>query len=332
MGFGSRFAQDAAAEQAAQFRKDRAQVEKAGDEVEEGVVAPSASRPTPAATPAARNPAAAFSRSAPTPAAPTASPSRPTSFGASAANARQAAPVATPAVSPGRRPIAFGQGAGFQQDVDAAADKLRKEQQAQTTSSRPTSFGGVRTAAASSESSEPRPSSFRQAPSENGEPRRARVAQSSALRLENLIEEVAAYRNATPEDIEKVRRAAEKNPEATLARLQKIYEVEVKPFKEKNATDITAARVLHPDDVVFSITIGAKQKLQVIPRADATANGLALLDGAHVVSQPAENTPFARPSALFGVGAGIRNNTSDLSSDPSQAPQASEAARAGPRP
>ncbi len=274
MGFGSRLTRGADEDLANRFRKELEDAKRDGSDTpeEEGRPSSSTHNSAPVSTSSSSRPTSFNSNNTSNQAGVTGR-GRPTSFG-------QNRPVSPP--STGTRPTSFGQ------NRQAPAQAPAQERPAVSQSSRNQS------------------SSFRSAPTEHGESPKARVTVADGMRLDRLIEEVAAYRNASPEDIERLRKSAENNPEATLARLQNIYEKEVKAFKEKNVTDITAARVLNPGDVVFSISIGTKQKVQVIPREQAEANGLFLLDGSHVIGQPAESTPFGRPADLFGVGAGIR--------------------------
>lgn len=250
-------------------------------------------------------------------------PRRPSALSAFS-RAPQAAPAPIPAPSPAPSPVAA--------QPEATAPRRRPTGFGQSASQtqtrpvgRPTSFGGAAPASRPAPTATPDPGrSFRPSSGyESDSTPRPRQENGQALRAERLLEEVATFRNATPEGIAKLRSKLEADPQRTTAELQRIYNEEIKPFKDARAADISSARIKYPSDVVFSVSVGPRQKLQVIPRAEASSNGLDLLDGASIVSQAAASTPFPRPCDLFGPGAGPAKDA-----DPGdQAPQ-----RPSPRP
>lgn len=112
-----------------------------------------------------------------------------------------------------------------------------------------------------------------------------------ALRARRMVQEVGEFQKWSLDQIASMERMALKDPQEVMEKLLPVYKKEIVPVRSAGVSSLEDARKKHPDDVVFLLVKGDKNKIKVTGKG----SGQDLLDGAMLESLQSNSTPFDKP-------------------------------------
>lgn len=112
-----------------------------------------------------------------------------------------------------------------------------------------------------------------------------------ALRARRMVQEVGEFQKWSLDQMSSMERMALKDPQDVMEKLLPIYKKEIVPVRSAGVASLEEARKKHPDDIVFLLVKGDKNKIKVTEKG----SGQDLLDGAVLESLQSNSTPFDKP-------------------------------------